>query len=76
MDVVTHAKFHFSWLMLTLIFSIQASELPQAWRMTEKARPDRVNSVRACTFFSFFNRFRVRYKGLKMSYSQVDSRPG
>ena len=40
---MTHAKFNFNQLMLTLIFGIQASELPWAWRMTEKAGPDRVN---------------------------------
>ena len=28
MDIMTHAKFHFNWLMLTLIFGIRASELP------------------------------------------------
>ena len=28
MDIMTRAKFHFSWLMLTLIFDIWASELP------------------------------------------------
>ena len=33
------------------------------------------NCIRACTVFSFFNRSRVKYKGLKMSYSQVNSRP-
>ena len=32
--------------MLTLIFGIRASEpLPQAWRTTEKAGPDRVKSA-------------------------------
>ena len=39
---MAHAKFHFNRLMLTLIFGIQASEPPWAWRMTEKAGPDRV----------------------------------
>ena len=28
MDIMTHAKFHFNRLMLTLIFGIRASELP------------------------------------------------
>ena len=28
MDIMTHAKFHFNWLMLTLIFGIRASEPP------------------------------------------------
>ena len=26
MDIMTHAKFYFNWLTLTLIFGIQASE--------------------------------------------------
>ena len=30
--------------MLTLIFGIRASEPPRAWRTTEKAGPDRVNT--------------------------------
>ena len=42
MAIVTHAKFNFNWLMLTLIFGIWASEPPRAWRTTEKAGPDRV----------------------------------
>ena len=42
MAIMTHAKFHFNWLMLTSIFGIWASE-PRAWRTTEKAGPDRVN---------------------------------
>ena len=41
---MTHAKFYFNWLMLTLIFGIWASEPPRAWRTTEKAGPDRVKS--------------------------------
>ena len=28
MSIMTHAKFHFNWLMLTLIFGIWASEPP------------------------------------------------
>ena len=44
MAIMTHAKFHLNWLMLTLIFGIWASEPPRrAWRTTEKAGPDRVN---------------------------------
>ena len=43
MAIMTHAKFHFNWLMLTSIFGIWASEPPpRAWRTTEKAGPDRV----------------------------------
>ena len=44
MDIMTHAKFHFNRLMLTLIFGIRASEPPppRAWQTTEKAGPDRV----------------------------------
>ena len=41
MAIMTHAKFHFKWLMLTLIFGIWASD-PQAWQTTEKAGPARV----------------------------------
>ena len=45
MGIMIHAKFHFNWLMLTLIFGIWASEPPpRAWRTTEKAGPDRVNT--------------------------------
>ena len=40
---MTHAKFNFNQLMITLIFGIGASEPPpRAWRTTEKAGPDRV----------------------------------
>ena len=44
MDIMTHAKFHFNWLMLILIFGIRASEPPprRAWRTTEQAGPDGV----------------------------------
>ena len=45
MAIMIHAKFHFNWLMLTLIFGIWASEPPRAWRTTEKAGPDRVNGI-------------------------------
>ena len=46
MAIMTHAKFHFNWLMLTSIFGIWASEPPPpAWRTTEKAGPDRVNAL-------------------------------
>ena len=45
MAIMTHAKFHCNWLMLTPIFGIWASEPPpRAWRTTEKAGPDRVNA--------------------------------
>ena len=44
--MMTHAKFHFNRLMLTLIFGVWASEPPRAWRTTEKAGPDRVKSSR------------------------------
>ena len=45
MAIMTHAKFHFNWLMLTSIFGIWASEPPpRAWRTTEKAGPDRVKN--------------------------------
>ena len=39
---MTHAKFYFNRLMLTLISAIRASEPPRAWRTTKKAGPDRV----------------------------------
>ena len=44
MATMTHAKFHFNWLMVTLIFGIWASEPPpsQARRTTEKAGPGRI----------------------------------
>ena len=49
---MTHAKFHFNQLTLTLIFGICATEppsppppSPRAWRTTEKAGPDRVKAV-------------------------------
>ena len=45
MDIMTHAKFYFNRLMLTLIFAIRDSEPPRAWRTTEKAGPDRVKDV-------------------------------
>ena len=43
MHIRTHAKFHFSPLMLTLISGIGPPSL--AWRTTEKAGPDRVKVV-------------------------------
>ena len=49
MAIMTHAKFNFSRLMLTLIFGIRASEpSPRAWRTTEKAGPDRVKFLLLC----------------------------
>ena len=42
MAIMTHTKFHFNQLMLTLIFGIRASDLSRARRTTEKAGPDRV----------------------------------
>ena len=47
MDIMTHEKFHFNRVMLTVIIFIQASEPPPpplAWQTNEKAGPDRVNS--------------------------------
>ena len=58
MAIMTDAKFHFSWLMLTLIFGIQASEPPpppRAWRKTEKAGPDRVNIEKITPFWVIVN---------------------
>ena len=45
MAIMTHGKFYFSRLMVTLIFVIRASESPppsRAQRVTEKAGTDRV----------------------------------
>ena len=54
---MTHAKSNFNQLMLTLIFSIWASEPPpRAWRTTEKAGPDRVKSW---TFYIIYKVFDV-----------------
>ena len=53
MAIMTHAKFHFNWLMLTSIFCIWASEPPRAWRMTEKAGPDRVKLKKLRDWFHF-----------------------
>ena len=53
MAIITHAKFHFNWLMLTLIFGIWASEPPRAWRTTEKAGPDRVKGLNYHNFHIF-----------------------
>ena len=36
MAIMTHAKFHFNRLMLTLIFGIWACPSPRAWRTTER----------------------------------------
>ena len=44
MAIMTHAKFHFSRLMLTLILA-SGPLRPWAWRTTEKAGPDRVNPI-------------------------------
>ena len=44
MDLMTHAKFHFNRLMLTVIFGIRASA-SRVWRTTEKAGPDRVKGA-------------------------------
>ena len=51
MDIMTHAKFHFDRLMLSLIFGVRASERPSpppppwAWQTTEKAGPDKINDL-------------------------------
>ena len=45
MAVLTQAKFDFNRLMVTLIFGIRASEPPLAWRLIEKAGPDRVKTL-------------------------------
>ena len=46
MAIITHAKFHFNQLMVTLIFGIRESEPPpppRARETIEKVGPDRVN---------------------------------
>ena len=60
MAIMIHAKFHFNWLMLTLIFSIWA------WRSTEKAGPDRVKFE----FFYYFD-FQVRKTYIKIFISEI-----
>ena len=58
MVIMTHAKFHFNRLMLTLIFGIWVSEPPsRSWRTTENAGPDRVNFTRLRCYVSFSRRF-------------------
>ena len=52
-DVMTHAKFHFNRLMLTLIFGIRASDPPRAWRTTKKAGLDRVKGGVQAKFRNF-----------------------
>ena len=47
MALMTHAKFHFNRLRVTLIPDIRAFEPPLAWRTTEKAGPDRVKKRRS-----------------------------
>ena len=48
-DIMTYAKFNFNQLILTLIFGIRA------WRTTEKAAPDRVNSsIDCCCGFAYW----------------------
>ena len=62
MDIMTHAKFHFNRLMLTLISGIWASEPPPlAWRTTEKARPDRVKPA-----FDFLDNWAIEHKEIKI----------
>ena len=43
MTIMTYAKFHFSRLIVTLIFGIWASDPHPSRRRTERAGPDRVN---------------------------------
>ena len=50
MDIITHAKFHLSWLMVVLIFGIWVSEPHWARWTTEKARPDRVKPTNIIKF--------------------------
>ena len=44
MAIMTHAKFHFNRLIVTLIFLASGPvSYPRAWRTTENAGPDRLN---------------------------------
>ena len=45
MSIVTHVKFHFNRLMLTLIFGIWASEPSPVWQATEMAGLDRAHPI-------------------------------
>ena len=64
MAIMTHAKFHFNWLMLTSIFGIWASEPPtRAWRTTEKAGPDRVKQ--RPLFLEIYHQLIIMYKPVK-----------
>ena len=59
MAMMTHAKFHFSQLMVTLIFGIWASEppSPRAWQTTQKVGPERVNRPKISFGFFLENQF-------------------
>ena len=59
---MTHAKFNFNQLMLTLIFGIRASEPLQAWRTTEKAGPDRVKVQNTAQKLNFVVQFQNVFK--------------
>ena len=64
--IMTHAKFHFNWLMLTLIFGIWATEPPPpprplAWRKTENSRPDTVNRGKSSTFLTHISATAANY---------------
>ena len=56
MVIMTHAKFHFNRLMLTLVFGIRASEPAPAWRLTEKTGPDRVKCLISQVFLGDVSR--------------------
>ena len=63
---MTYEKFHFNWLMLTSIFFIWASEPPpRAWRTTEKAGPDRVNTISKV----YGTKLKESTSNLKLSFS-------
>ena len=50
MDIMTHAKFHFNLLMLTLIFGIWASEAPLGSGKQLK-RPGLIGLTRKLCYF-------------------------
>ena len=71
MAIMTHAKLHFNWLMLTLIFGIWASEPPRAWRTTEKAGPDRVNKAIVQSMFKHVASRNGSLVLILQTYSQI-----
>ena len=63
MAIMTHAKFHFNWLMLTLIFGVWASE-PPAGPGERLKRPGLIGlrpaSSHGCVFKSIHFELRIQ----------------